>query len=73
MEKEIAGGGICVSRGKELGSCRAYSEDRTKLPECRLKWLDGSLGPVGIYSWKTKRQKVEWCLSGTWGREKGVV
>ena len=54
-----------MSEGKELGSCRARSEDRTELPERRLRSLDGSLGLVGIYSWKTKRRKVEWCLSGT--------
>lgn len=29
LKKEISGGGISVSKDKELGSCRACSEDRT--------------------------------------------
>lgn len=29
LKKEISGGGIYVSEDKELGSCRACSEDRT--------------------------------------------
>lgn len=29
--------GVCMSEVQELGSCRVHSEDRTKLPECRLR------------------------------------
>lgn len=32
-KKDISGGGFCVSKDKELGLCRACSEDRT---ECCL-------------------------------------
>ena len=53
-----------MSEGKELGSCRACTEDRTELPECRLR---PELGTSRYISFKAKRQKIEWWLPGTWG------
>lgn len=50
LKKDISGGGFYVSKDKELGSCRACSEDRT---ECCLSI---ELGTSVYESLKAERQ-----------------